>query len=349
MRPAVVLVATIAVAAVAGTAVSLAQRPPAAAHPPRSTPSGVAATLPNNQPAVAFGFSVASDSATQHLVLFGGVDNFDETWLWDGAAWARAHPPISPSGRYGASAAFDPEIGEVLLFGGTLQMGQATNDTWGWDGRTWQRLDGGTDGPAGGGGSDMAWDSTLSEMVLVTPSAARGGGGETWVWSGARWVRDVAGSIGASDTGILIAFDPLSSSLLAEGCCTSKVSGGLSTQPSTWRWNGSEWIALTTSMHPLDGSSMQEDPSLRRLVLCSCDLAGGLSPEMWVWNGRDWTKGPYPQAPVAPEAEAIDPADSQFLILGSAIAGADALTQTVQVWAMRGAHWLRLGVGLASG
>jgi hypothetical protein len=70
---------------------------------------------------------------------------------------------------------------------------------------------------------------------------------------------------------------------------------------------------------------------------------------MWVWNGRDWTKGPYPQAPVAPEAEVIDPADSQFLILGSAIAGADALTQTVQVWAMCGAHWLRLGVGLASG
>ena len=106
---------------------------------------------------------------------------------------------------------------------------------------------------------------------------------------------------------------------------------------------------LPTSIHPLDGSSMQEDPSLGRLVLCGCDLAGGLSPEMWVWNGRDWTKGPYPQPPVAPEALVIDPANSQFLVLGSAIAGADALTQTVQVWAVRGTQWLRLGVGFSSG
>ena len=349
MRPAVVLIATIAVAAAAGTAVSLAQRPPAAASRPSSTPSGVAATLPFDQPAVAFGFSVASDTLTHHLVLFGGVGNFDGTWLWDGAAWTKAHPPTSPPGRYGASAAFDPAIGEALLFGGTLQTGQATSDTWGWDGRTWQLLDSGVGGPTGGGGSDMAWDPALSEMVLVTPPAGRSGGGETWIWSGARWVRDAEGRLGASDAGILIAFDPLSSSLLAEGCCGSKIDGRVSAQPSTWRWDGSAWVLLPTSIHPLDGSSMQEDPSLSRLVLCSCDLAGGLSPELWVWDGRDWTKGPYPQPPVAPEAVVIDPANSQFLVLGSAVAGADALTQTVQVWAVRGTQWLRLGVGLASG
>src|ERR1700676_3143389 len=58
---------------------------------------------------------------------------------------------------------------------------------------------------------------------------------------------------------------------------------------------------------------------------------GGLSPAMWVWNGHDWMAGPYPRPPVAPEAEIIDAADSQFLILGSAIAGVDALAQTLQV------------------
>lgn len=350
MRPVVVLVATMAVAAAAGTAVSLAQRPPAAAHRAESTPSGVAATLPVTQPAVAFGFSVASDTATQQLVLFGGVDNFDGTWLWDGAAWEKAHPPTSPSGRYGASAAFDPAIGEALLFGGTLQTGQATNDTWGWDGRTWHLLDSGVSGPAGGGGSDMAWDPALSEMVLITPPAPRAGAWLTWIWSGARWVHDAEGNFGAIDAGrILIAFDPLSSSLLAEGCCGRAVAGRAGATASTWRWDGSAWIQLPTSVHPLDGTSMQEDPSLGRLVLCSCDLVGGLSPEMWVWDGLEWTKGPYPQPPVAPEALVIDPANSQFLVLGSAIAGADALTQTVQVWAMRGTQWLRLGVGLASG
>ena len=70
---------------------------------------------------------------------------------------------------------------------------------------------------------------------------------------------------------------------------------------------------------------------------------------MWVWNGHDWTAGPYPPAPVVPEAVVTDPADAQFLVLGSAIAGVDALVQTIEVWTPRGAQWLRLGVGLASG
>lgn len=350
MRPAVVLVATITIAAAAGTAVSLAQRPPPArVHHPSPTPN-VSQTPPANQPAVAFGFSIAADLATQHLVLFGGVGDFGATWLWDGAAWARTQPPTSPPGRYGASSAFDPLISEVLLFGGTLATGQNANDTWAWDGRTWQELDVGRGGPAGGEGSDMAWDPSSSEMVLVTRAAPNGrGGGQTWIWSGAHWVRDVAGALGTSGAGILIAFDPLSKSLMAEGCCLAQSSQASATLPATWRWNGSGWIPLATSVHPLDGSSMEQDPSLRRLVLCGCNLVGGQSPEMWVWNGRDWTMGPYPPPPVAPEAEVIDPADSQFLILGSAISGVDALTQTIQVWTLRGTAWLRLGGGSGTG
>jgi hypothetical protein len=338
MRPAVVLVATIAVAAAAGTAVSLTQRPPSTAHQPTSTPNA-ALTPPPDQPAVAFGFSIAADLATQRVVLFGGVGDFDSTWLWDGAAWARAHPAVSPAGRYAASSAFDPRTGAVLLFGGTLQTGQNAQDTWAWEGRTWQELDSGTGGPAGGDGSVMVWDNARGEMLLVTPPPSGRGGGATWIWNGAHWIRDIAGNLGTTFEGILIAFDPLSDALTAEGCCQSGA------MPGTWRWNGSAWIPLTTSVHPLDGSSLAEDPSLSRLVLCGCDLAGGQRPELWVWNGHDWTVAPYPPPPVAAEAEIIDPVDSQFLALGSAISGLDTLTQTVEVWTLHGTQWRRLGVG----
>ena len=348
MRPAVVLVATIAVAAAAGTAVSLAQRPAASPHA-QSPPPTVPPTLPANQPAVAFGFSVAADLSTHTLVLFGGVDDFSTTWLWNGAAWVRANPVRSPPGRYGASEAYDPRTGEVLLFGGTLETGQSANDTWAWDGGTWQALDAGRGGPMGGGGSDMAWDPSTSELVLVTPPRGGRGGGETWTWGGTHWVRAAAGALGTSYAGAVIALDPLSSSLIAEGCCQSQPDKILATLPSTWRWNGSAWSLLRTSVHPLDASSMEADPSLRRLVLCGCNLVGGLSPAMWVWNGHDWMAGPYPRPPVAPEAEIIDAADSQFLILGSAIAGVDALAQTLQVWTLRGTQWLRLGVDTGHG
>jgi hypothetical protein len=350
MRPAVVLIATIAVAAAAGTAVSLTQRPPAAGHHATASPSpGVSLAPPANQPAVAFGFALAADLASHQLVLFGGVADFDNTWLWNGAAWSRAHPAASPPGRYGASAAFDPAIGEVLLFGGTLQTGPSTNDTWAWDSQTWTEVDAGRNGPTAGGGSAMAWDPARSEMVLVTPSPAGGGGAETWTWSGAKWVRDPAGNLGTSDAGILIAYEPLSSALLAQGCCRTADDAALAHRPSTWRWDGSHWAPLTTSAHPPDGSSLQEDPSIKRLVLCSCDLEGGLAPALWVWNGTDWIAGAYPPPPVAPEAAVVDPSDSQFLLLGAAISGVDALVQTVEVWTLRGTHWLRLGTGFASG
>jgi hypothetical protein len=345
MRPAVVMVATIAVAAAAGTAVSLAQQPPATLHPPAQSPL-VAPTLPSNQPAVAFGFSVAADLASHTLVLFGGVDGFATTWLWNGAAWVRAHPATSPPGRYDASEAFDPQAGEVLLFGGVLKTGQPANDTWAWDGSTWHEVDAGRGGPAGGAGSDMAWDSALNQVVLVTRD---GGAGATWIWNATHWVRAVAGDLGTSDAGIVIGFDPLSNSLMAEGCCQSQPDAMLATLPSTWRWNGSAWNLLRTSIHPPDGSSMEADPSLRRLVLCGCDLAEGLSPEIWVWNGHDWMAGPYQRPPVVPEAEIIDAADSQFLVLGTAIAGVDGLTQTLQVWTPRGTQWLRLGVDTGQG
>ncbi|MFI5285746.1 MAG: hypothetical protein ACHQ4F_05455 [Candidatus Dormibacteria bacterium] len=349
MRPAVVLVATMAIAAFAGTAISLAQRPPP--MPPRSTPSppSIATIPPTDQPAVAFGFSIAADLTNRRLVLFGGVGNFAGTWLWDGAKWAQAHPATSPPGRYGASAAFDPQIGEVLLFGGSLMTGQDTGDTWAWDGTTWHEVNMGAGGPPAGAGSVMAWDAVHSEMVLITTPVGGPGGGETWIWNGARWVRDAAGSLGTKYSGALVALDPLSNALMAQGCCQGEPGKPAGEPSSTWRWDGSSWRTLTTAVHPLDGSSLEADPSLRRLVLCGCSLAAGLAPKIWVWNGRDWTAAPYPRPPVVPEAEVIDPADSQFLILGAAIAGVDALSQTIQVWTLRGTQWLRLGVGLASG
>jgi hypothetical protein len=176
MRPAVVLVATMALAAVAGTAISLAQRSPP--MPPRSTqsPPSNATIPPTDQPAVAFGFAIAADLTARQLVLFGGVDNFVGTWLWDGAKWAQAHPATSPPGRYGASAAFDPQIGEVLLFGGTLMTGQDTGDTWAWDGTTWHEVNMGGGGPTAGGG--RSWRGTrltprcCSSLHKEAPGAA---------------------------------------------------------------------------------------------------------------------------------------------------------------------------------
>jgi hypothetical protein len=347
MRPFVALVGTIAVAAAIGTAVSLTQRHPA--RPPGSEQLRPLPTLNPNQPIVAFGFTVADDAASNQVVLFGGVDNYASTWVWTGAAWVREHPRVSPPGRYGASAAFDPQTGELLMFGGTSQQTEPVNDTWAWDGRTWQRLDsGGATGPTGGPQSEMVWNTRLNEMMLVTePPGLAGAGGQTWIWSGTHWVVQPHGELGTSYFGMVVAYDPISQSMIAEGCCaTQRAQNPVGVQTSTWRWSGATWQAVRTTVNPADGSSLAVDPSLGlgRLVLCGCDLRGGLDPAMWLWSGSDWVAAPYPPVPIAPQAAVTDSRTSSLLFLGSAISGADSLSQTVDVWTLRNGSWVQLGI-----
>ena len=135
MRRGWALVPVIAVAAVVGGAISTAQRPPAPAPSPAPTRSAAPTPIPPG-PISGIGFSVVDDPSSNQVVLFGGVDNYANTWLWSGR-WILAAPEISPPGRIDAAAAYDPLTRQVLLFGGRrapLTTGPLLHDTWAWDG-----------------------------------------------------------------------------------------------------------------------------------------------------------------------------------------------------------------------
>jgi hypothetical protein len=112
-----VLVAVIAAAAVAGVAISTTQRPPSPAPRPSPTPSAAPTPIPQG-PISGIGFTVMGDPATAQVMLFGGVANYANTWIWTGSRWALAQPVTSPPGRIDAAAAYDPQTRQVLLFGG---------------------------------------------------------------------------------------------------------------------------------------------------------------------------------------------------------------------------------------
>jgi hypothetical protein len=346
-RPGTLLAAIIAVAAATGVAVSLINRPPHATQAQVITPSDGATSLPR-VPSVAFEFSVADDLATREVVLFGGVDDFNNTWLWTGSQWELDHPPVSPPGRYGAAAAFDPETDQILLFGGRLEPGTPVNDTWGWDGGTWQELNSGTGGPPPGDGAAMTWDPTRNQMLLVTRPEVSTGGGATWVWSGSTWRLEAAGGLGADDLGILVGYDPISKSVLAEGCCQAALGQFSAEQPSTWRWDGSRWRVVATSVSPTDGSSLATDSSRGQMVLCSCSLVGGVVPALWAWSGSQWVPMQTGAVPPQPQAEVDDQANG-FLVLGFAIAAADSIAQPLQVWALEGTTWTERDTGASTG
>ena len=76
-----------------------------------------------------------------YTVMFGGQtsvasDFLGDTWLWDGTNWTQVTSfglfgtGQHPSPRSLASMAYDPDTGQVVLFGGLTTNGLRLNDTW---------------------------------------------------------------------------------------------------------------------------------------------------------------------------------------------------------------------------
>lgn len=335
------LMALIAVVASLGIVISLGRHPAAALRAPVDAPllATPAAGTGKAQPGALF--SVADDLATHQVVLFGGVEDWGNTWVWNGTTWTPVHPAVSPPGRYGASAAYDPETKMVMLFGGRTEPGIPIHDTWGWNGTVWEDLDSGANGPAPGEGSDMAWDSALTEMVLTTSSGVIGAPGATWVWAGTRWAQPEGGGLPSGASYSPMWFDPTTQWLIAVACCEDlpPVSGAVDT---TWRWEGTKWSLLATpDDSPLDASTMALDPASNSLVLCSCSPGSGESG-LLAWYRSGWISRKAARLPVLGGVEVTDADRHQLLLLGSQAPGGAPAAVPVEVWILTGSTWQRI-------
>ena len=272
-------------------------------------------------------------------MLFGGVGDYANTWLWDGSKWTLAHPKTSPEGRFGASEAYDPQTKTVLLFGGRLEPGTPVHDTWAWNGTAWLDLDSGAGGPQPGEGSDMAWDPAHKQMVLLTRSGVISNPARTWVWSGTHWTQPAGSALPAGASYSPMWFDPVTRSLLAVGCCVGPPpsTGAANT---TWRWNGASWTLLPTPANPaVNGSTMALDPAIGRLVVCACGTPPVRGSALFAWDGSDWTALPAGAPPVEGGTAITDYDRHQLLLFGIP----RSATLPVQVWSLTGSTWGRLG------
>jgi hypothetical protein len=290
----------------------------------------VAASPVPRQPVTGFGFSAVDDQSTHQLVLFGGIDSYSTTWLWNGRRWTLAHPSASPQGRFGAAAAYDPRTGRVMLYGGRLGPGQVVDDTWAWDGTTWHELDTGTGSPPVGEGSSMAWDSAGNRMVLLA-------GDETWVWSEVRalWVRQPGGDLPAGTAIAGVAFDPVTQALVAISCCAPRV--------TTFRWDGARWGEVNSGANSPAIVSLAVDPLSNRLLLCSDPSLSVAGQQMWSWNGTNWIAVAGARLPALPEAEVTDVDDGHVLILDFVVEASLSAPQPIHVWSWTGSSWQQRG------
>ena len=85
--------------------------------------------------------AVGVDNVTKQIVLYGGLADVNplNTWTYDGITWTLESPAMQPLTVYAASAAFDPNLNNVILFGGG-GGGVDQNRTWSWTGSNWVRV-----------------------------------------------------------------------------------------------------------------------------------------------------------------------------------------------------------------
>jgi hypothetical protein len=277
------------------------------------------------QPVSSYGYNAVDDPATRQVVLFGGIDDYADTWLWDGERWILAHPSASPPGRFGAAGAYDPVSREVMIYGGRLADGTVVCDTWAWTGSNWVELDKGDDQLPPGEGAWMAWDANRQEMVLVTNT---GTALETWVWEGG-WVRQPDGDLAAGDTGGL-GFDPASGSLL------------LLADGSTWTWDGSTWRRALGSPPPSTGW-MAIDPASHHPVLLAYFSPTQSAPALWAWSSARWGLVPGSSIPSVDVSEIVTDDDRGLVLLfGSLMPSTQQAPQPLHVWAWTRGGWHQL-------
>lgn len=308
-------------------------------RPASGNPASTGTIAPPTRPLSSFGYNVVEDPATKQVVLFGGVDNYDNTYLWDGRRWLLAHPKQHPPGRFNAAAAYDPLTRLVMVYGGRLAPGQVVNDTWGWDGKTWTELDNGTGNPPAGEGGAMAWDDALAEMVLVFAD-------ETWIWAGRHWSRLSAADPNGPG---LMGFDPVSKALV--GVTLRQANGN--TTAATVRWDGTSWHELPTGTTPsaftdaITSGSMSfagptVNPRTNRLLLAIASSKASGSAAAWEWNGSAWTLVGSAQGPLQLTAAVTDVIHGRFLVFGISSPATQGSPQAVHVWDWDGSRWQQL-------
>lgn len=255
--------------------------------------------------------SAAFDPENGTVVMFGGATRsgaLDETWTWDGHAWRQQHPPDSPPAREAAAMAFDPARRHVIAFGGVSCPPPQPNDmigceyqtsptslrdTWSWDGTNWSRVNT-LHTPFDQFQKDIGFAAGTDELhrrlILVgygqpDPDHTL----QTWTLQSGDWIRlQSEHSPPAMEFGGP-AFDAVSSRLMLHQngaphvtCGTGQSCVQLPEYPTTWSWDGSDWLQLSGSVgSPGDYGQLVPAGSSGMVLIGIWN--------MYRWTGKSWT------------------------------------------------------------
>lgn len=252
---------------------------------------------PATAPSRRVGHSIAYDSGSDRVVLFGGERTagggilINETWAYDfdSDMWENRNPSSGPSARFGQAMAYDATADRVILFGGWTGTVQST-ETWAYDyeTNTWTNMSP-TTSPSAGLGANMAYDAESDRIVLFGGGTFMFGGSsaETWVYafSTNSWtLMNPADSPSPRQAFGMMAYDAESDLIVLFGG-----QDGLARFDDTWAYDHDSvtWTQMNPEASPsaVTAASMTYDSGADRIILFGGLLATASAVDQtWVYN-----------------------------------------------------------------
>lgn len=282
------------------------------------TPAGWTQRFPTHHPSARWAHAMAYDERRQRPVLYGGLQGdgfgieYDDTWEWDGNDWVLMNPVTSPGPRDAHGMAYDPTLGEVVLFGGWNAL-SGLNDTWSWDGTRWRELPTPVRPPPRSS-TALAWDPVGRRLVLAGGWDVRANVylDDTWAFDGVSWTplppapaRWMRLAFASHPTLGVIAFGGCNHHTTFNWTLTLEAAGWRSvddfpaggplvhragqlrhlTNDGAWAWRPSRWYRA--ELLPFTGATHAADLTRGPLALAQAD--GGLETWRADADGGPWT------------------------------------------------------------
>jgi hypothetical protein len=278
---------------------------------------------------------MAYDMTLGKLLLFSGVRGdgscqfasswiLQDSWTWDGTAWARLHPVSLPPGRSFGAMGYDRVRGTTLLFGGGAANSDPMRlDTWTWDGKGWSQQH-----PSAAPASQglMTYDMASGSLLLLS--------GSTYAWDGRTWIDLRPAHSPSAGIPAFITYDTVHRTVVA---VTLDVSG----TTTTWTWSSGDWHQQHPVHQPSGTSAAGAYDAQRGVVVA---LVGN---QTWTWNGSDWSQE-HPARSPDPRyfaSAAYDPAVGKVMLFGGKIYrlvnGLYREFVTNELWGWDGSNWTR--------
>lgn len=200
--------------------------------------------------------------------------------------WTRWNFTGGPSLRDSAAVAYDDAAHELVLFGGSNDIGDL-GDTWTYANGTWTEVCSGnttapvcTANPGADAGDPMAYDPSDRTIVMINS------GGYTWSFSNDSWTQQSRNTTLPDASGAVMAYDPVISKVLL----LVAYGGG---PCRTYTYSGGSWTELTTS-HQIPGvvgGALFFDPNSSEMVYFGGESPTSHSPydSEWTFSNGEWT------------------------------------------------------------